>query len=119
MKSHNRKRLLLSSAIFISILCPPNVISKPSVNPKFSEFNQYSTKSFVTKAVEKAGSSVVTIETQKYVQQKNFQPESRLLLDPNFERFFRLDLPYDNQPKIEQSQGSGFFFEEGLSLIHI
>ena len=34
----------------------------------------------------------------------------------NFERFFDLDLPNDNQPRIEQNQGSGFIFADGLVM---
>ena len=69
LKSWNQKRFLLSTAISIGFFSPVNVISQPLLNPKFNEIN----KSFVAKAVEKTGSSVVTIETQKYVKKDNFQ----------------------------------------------
>ena len=109
------EKILLPSAITISILCSPNVNSQPSINPNFNEINRYSKKSFITKAVEKTGSSVVTIETQRFVKRK-LPSNTQLFLDPYFERFFGLDLPYDNQPKIEQSQGSGLIFADGLIM---
>ena len=93
-----------------------DVISQPLTKPKFNEVNVYSNKSFITKAVEKTGSSVVTIDTQRYVKKRNLKKNSQLFLDPYFERFFGLDLPYENQPRIEQNQGSGFIFADGLVM---
>ncbi len=116
LKSLNPKKLLLFSTITTSVFCISNVISKPLINPKLNEINNYSSKSFVTKAVEKTGSSVVTIETQKYVNRRKFPRDSQIFLDPYFERFFGLNLPNDNQPRIEQSQGSGFIFANGLVM---
>jgi len=116
LKSCIHEKILLSSAITISILCPSNIISQPLINPNFNEINKYSNKSFITKAVEKTGSSVVTIDTQRIVKKRKLPRNSQLFLDPYFERFFGLDLPYDNQPKIEQSQGSGFIFADGLIM---
>ena len=112
LKNWKQKKILLSTAITIGIVYPANVISKPLINPKLNETN----KSFITKAVEKTGSSVVTIETQKYVKKRQFPSESKIFLDPYFERFFGLDLPRDNRPSIEQSQGSGFIFADGLVM---
>ena len=112
LKSWNQKQFLLSTAITIGIFNPANVISKPLINPKLNEIN----KSFITRAVEKTGSSVVTIETQKYVKKRQFPSDSQIFLDPYFERFFGLDLPRDNRPSIEQSQGSGFIFADGLVM---
>ena len=116
LKSCIHGKILLSSAITISILYPSYLISRPLVNPNFNEINKYSNKSFITKAVEKTGSSVVTIDTQRFVKKRKIPRNSQLFLDPYFERFFGLDLPYDNQPKIEQSQGSGFIFADGLIM---
>ena len=116
LKIFNQKILLLSSAISIGIFCPLNTISQPLITSKLNEINKYSNKSFITKAVEKTGSSVVTIDTQRYVKKRKFQSNSQLFLDPYFERFFGLDLPYNNQPRIEQSQGSGFIFADGLVM---
>ena len=116
LKSVKNKKLFLSSAIALGILFPTKGISESLINTKLNEINNYSNKSFVTKAVEKTGSSVVTIDTQRYVKKRNFQRNSQLFLDPYFERFFGLDLPNDNRPRIEQNQGSGFIFADGLVM---
>ena len=116
MKIHNHRQLLLSSAITIGILFPSNIKSEPLTKLKFNVNNVYSNKSFITKAVERTGSSVVTIDTQKYIKQRRFARNSPLLLDPYFEKFFGLDLPNENQPRIEQNQGSGFIFADGLVM---
>ena len=116
LKSFNLKKLLLSSTVTIGVFLPSNIVCKPLIKPKFNEINQNSNKSFISKAVEKTGSSVVTIDTQRYVRKRQFPRNSQLFLDPYFERFFGLDLPKDNQPKIEQSQGSGFIFADGLVM---
>ena len=100
----------------MGFIFPTNVIPQPLSNSKINEFNIYSNKSFITKAVERTGSSVVTIDTQRYVKKRKFSRNSQLFLDPYFERFFGLDLPNDNQPSIEQSQGSGFIFADGLVM---
>ena len=115
-KNFFQKNIFLSSAIAIGILSQSNVLSQPSPNQKFNEINNYSKKSFVTKAVEKTGSSVVTIDTQRYIKKRRYPRDSQLFLDPYFERFFGLDLPNENQPSIEQSQGSGFIFADGLVM---
>jgi len=114
-KSYNYsgKKLLIASTLMVSILSSSNVISKPIEKSKFFEDFRYSNKSFITKAVEKTGESVVTIDTQRYVKQSR---TSRIFADPYFEKFFGLQLPYDNRPKIEQSQGSGFIFADGLVM---
>ena len=116
LKPQNYKQLLISIAISMGIIFPSNVISKPSTLQKSYEVNKYSNKSFITKAVEKTGPSVVTIDTQRYVAKRKFQGNSQLFLDPYFERLFGLDLPKDNQPRIEQNQGSGFIFADGLVM---
>ena len=113
---YNRKKLFLFLVIAMGIICPLNLISKPLTQTKFNDANILSDKSFVTKAIERTGSSVVTIDTQRYIKKRKFPKNSQLFLDPYFERFFGLDLPYDNQPKIEQSQGSGFIFSDGLVI---
>ena len=116
LKSDKNKKLLLTSAITLGILCPTNVISQSLINAKLNEINNYSNKSFVTKAVEKTGSSVVTIDTQRYIKKREYKRNSQLFIDPYFERFFGLDLPKDNRPRIEESQGSGFIFADGLVM---
>ena len=99
----------------IGFLNPSNITSRPLINPKFNEINKYSDKSFITIAVEKTGSSVVTIDTQRYVKRKQFTKDSQEFLD-QFERFFGLELPNNSQRSIEESQGSGFIFNEGLVM---
>ena len=116
LNTYNQKQILIFSAITASIIFAPNIFSKPLTKPIIEEANLFSKKSFITKAVEKIGSSVVTIETQRYIKKSKFPNNSQLFLDPYFERFFGLNLPYENQPRIEQNQGSGFIFEDGLVI---
>ena len=115
-KLYNHKQLLISSAITVGIIFPSNIVSQTLTKPKFDEVNLNSKKSFITEAVEKTGSSVVTIDTQRYIRNRKFPRNSQRFIDPYFEEFFGLDLPYDNKPRIEQNQGSGFIFKEGLVM---
>ena len=115
-KNSGNNKLLLSSAITIGIFFSSNVLSDPKSKKSFNAISKYENISFVTKAVEKTGSSVVTIETQRYVKKRKLPRDSQIFLDPYFERFFGLDFPNDNQPRIEQSQGSGFIFADGLVM---
>ena len=114
--NNSYKKLLLASALILGIISDSNVIPKPLFNENLYENSKYSNKSFITKAIEKTGASVVTIDSQRYVKQRRFSKDSRIFIDPYFERFFGLQLPYDNQPRIEQSQGSGFIFADGLVM---
>ena len=116
LKSYKHKKILLSSAITLITLFPSSLISQQLISPRFNETNKDSNKSFVTKAVEKTGPSVVTIETQRFVKKRKFPIDTQIFLDPYFERFFGLDLPNEKQPTIEQSQGSGFIFADGLIM---
>jgi len=100
----------------VGIKYPAKVISQQLSKPKINEAYLYSNKSFITKAVERTGAAVVTIDTQRYVKKRKFPRNSQLFLDPYFERFFGLDLPNDNRPRIEQNQGSGFIFADGLVM---
>ena len=115
-KNYSYKLVLFSSAITFGIINPSNIISQPLIKPKFNEVNLNSRKSFITKAVEKTGSSVVTIDTQRYVKKRKFSRDSQPFIDPYFERFFGLDLPNEKKPRIEQNQGSGFIFADGLVM---
>ncbi len=111
------KKLLLTSVLAMGIVSNPNIIPQTILDDNFEERIRYSKKSFITKAIEKTGPSVVTIDTQRYVKRrKNSPKDSRIFLDPYFEKFFGLELPYESQPKIEQSQGSGFIFANGLVM---
>ena len=112
----SRKKLLIASALILSISSASNVISDPIINPIKVENYEIPEISFITKAVKKTGRAVVTIDTQRLVRKKQFSKDSRIFLDPYFERFFGLQLPYENQPRIEQSQGSGFIFEDGFVM---
>ena len=116
LKRYIQKILLVTSLITVGIRYPAKVISLPLSKPKINEVNLYSNRSFITKAVERTGSAVVTIDTQRYVKKRKFPRNSQLFIDPYFERFFGLDLPNDNPPRIEQSQGSGFIFADGLIM---
>ncbi|MDC3111748.1 trypsin-like peptidase domain-containing protein [Prochlorococcus sp. AH-716-L04] len=116
MKKYVQKLLLLTSLITVSITYPGKVLSQSLIKPKIDRADLYSNKSFITKAVERAGAAVVTIDTQRYVKKRKFPKNSQLFLDPYFERFFGLNLPNDNRPRIEQSQGSGFIFADGLVM---
>ena len=99
----------------LGFLYPSNTLSQSLFNQEFNRANKDSNISFITKAVEKTGSSVVTIDTQRYVKRRQLTKDSQLFLD-QFERFFGLDLPNNSQPRIEESQGSGFIFEDGLVM---
>ena len=116
LKRYIQKILLVTSLITVGIRYPAKVISQQFSKPKINEVNLYSNRSFITKAVERTGSAVVTIDTQRYVKKRKFPRNSQLFIDPYFERFFGLDLPNDNPPRIEQSQGSGFIFADGLIM---
>ena len=115
-KNFGRNKLFLFLTITLGFLYPTNLISQTLVNAKYNQTNQYEKTSFITQAVEKTGPSVVTIETQKFVKKRNFPNNSSQLLDPYFERFFGLNLPDNNQPRIEQNQGSGFIFADRLIM---
>ena len=116
LKFYIPKELLCSSIISLSVVFPSNVISEQLIKPKLNLINTYSKESFVTQAVEKTGSSVVTIDTQRYLKKRKFSINSQPFIDPYLERFFGLDLPNDNQTRIEKNQGSGFIFAEALVL---
>ena len=115
MKFSFRKLFLLSYLTF-GLINKSNVISQPINNQNLDEGSKISNISFITKAVKKTGASVVTIDTQRFVKNKQYSRDSRIFLDPYFERFFGLQFPPENQPRIEQSQGSGFIFGDGLVM---
>ncbi len=56
----------------MGISYPAKLISQPLSKPKINESDLYSKKSFITKAVERTGAAVVTIDTQRYVKKENF-----------------------------------------------
>ena len=116
LMKYSFKKLFFITYITLGLINKSNVISQPIVNQNFDDESKISNISFITKAVKKTGSSVVTIDTQRFVRNKQFSRDSRIFLDPYFERFFGLQLPLENQPRLEQSQGSGFIFEDGLVM---
>ena len=110
------KKLIFLSFLTLGLLNETQMISKTIVTQNLKEESKISNISFITKAIKKTGASVVTIEAQRFVKNKQFSQDSRILIDPYFERFFGLQFPRDNRPRIEQSQGSGFIFEDGLVM---
>ena len=83
-----QKIFLLASLMTVGFKFPAKVISQPLSKPEINEVNLYSNRSFITKAVERTGSAVVTIDTQRYVKKRKFPRNSQLFIDPYFERFF-------------------------------
>ena len=113
-KKFSLKKFFFLSYLTLGLLNNTNVISQPIKNQNLQKESKISNISFITKAIKKTGPSVVTIETQRFVENRKFSRDSRILIDPYFERFFNLQLPREKKPRIEQSQGSGFIFEDGL-----
>ncbi len=110
------KKLFFLSYLTLGLINKPDVISQQIVNKNLEKELKISNISFITKAINKTGASVVTIDTQRFVKKKQFSRDSRIFIDPYFERFFGLQLPRENQQQIEQSQGSGFIFGDGLVM---
>ena len=95
----------------VEALSTPNILKDNNLENSLNK-----KKSFITLAIEKAGASVVTIENQRLVNGKTISKQSNILLDPYFEKFFGLRLPKEIEPRIEESQGSGFILEDGLVI---
>ena len=95
----------------IEALSIPNILKNNNLENSLNK-----KKSFITLAIEKAGPSVVTIQNQRLVNGKTISKQSNILLDPYFEKFFGLRLPKEIEPRIEESQGSGFILEDGLVI---
>ena len=110
------KKFFFLSYLTIGLIYNPKIICQPIVNQNSGKESKISNISFITKAIKKTGASVVTIDTQRLVKNKEFSSDSRIFIDPYFERFFGLRLPRESQPRIEQSQGSGFIFADGLVI---
>ena len=116
LKKFSFNSLFFLSFLTISLFNKNNILSKPILNKYLEAESNISNISFITKAIKKTGASVVTIETQRFIKNKQFSRDSRILIDPYFERFFGLQLPRETQPRLEQSQGSGFIFGDGLVM---
>ena len=110
------KKLFFLSYLTFGLINKSNVISQPIINQNLDKDSKISNVSFITKAVKKTGASVVTIDTQRFVKNKQFSRDSSIFLDPYFERLFGLQIRPENRPRIEQSQGSGFIFGDGLVM---
>ena len=115
-KKFSVKKLFFLTYFTVGLLNNPSLISQPIVNQNIYKESKISNISFITKAINKTGASVVTIDTERFVKNRKFSRDSRIFIDPYFERFFGLQLPRENQLQIEQSQGSGFIFEDGLVM---
>ena len=117
-----KKPKIFSTRSFFTLTLLINLTSSStilpfSINEKVTQANKLiANNSFITTAIEIAGPSVVTIDTVRYVEtnQSNENPSS--LLDPYFEKLFGKEFPYEDEPRIEEGQGSGFIFEDGLVM---
>ena len=81
------KKFILASALVLKRLWKFKYFSQPLLVSDLNKNANYLNKSFITKAVERTGSSVVTIETE-ICKTKNFPNDSRIFIDPYFERFW-------------------------------
>ena len=117
-----KKPKIFSTRSFFTLTLLINLTSSStilpfSINEKVTQANKLiANNSFITTAIEIAGPSVVTIDTVRYLEtnQSNENPSS--LLDPYFEKLFGKEFPYEAEPRIEEGQGSGFIFEDGLVM---
>ena len=121
MSKSARRILKPKQIIFISSIILGLSLNSNSFSSTFNKKNNNllisnESKSFITKAIEKTGPAVVTIDTQRLVTSSNISRNSKILLDPYFERFFGLKIPYESQERIEQGQGSGVIIEDGIVL---
>ncbi len=111
-KNLKKSKLALISTIILGLSLTPRLFSSTYKKKIDYSLIANESKSFITKAIEKSGPSVVTIDTQRLVNSRN----SKILIDPYFEKFFGLTLPYESQERIEQGQGSGVIIDNGIVL---
>ncbi len=111
-----RLQKIIVSGLAAGIMIHPYATSTPILDTVKNKIYGNSSSSFITKAIEKSGPSVVTIDTQRIVKNKTFPNQSRILLDPYFERIFGLRFPSELEQRIEEGQGSGFIFDDGLVI---
>ena len=109
-------KLLCISAIVLGLSVNSKLFSSGHKQRIDNSLISNNSKSFITKAIEKAGPAVVTIDTQRLVKSKKLPRNSNILIDPYFERFFGLTIPYESQERIEQGQGSGVIIDNGIVL---
>ena len=109
-------KILFASGLIAGLSINPYAVSSPILDKVRNRIYGSSSSSFITSAIEKSGPSVVTIDTQRIIRKRRFPNESRIQLDPYFERIFGLRLPYELEQRIEEGQGSGFIFDDGLVI---
>ena len=109
-------KLLCISAIFLSLSTNPNSFSSTYKKRNDNALIANESKSFITKAIEKSGPAVVTIDTQRLVKPNKISITPNILKDPYFEKFFGLTIPFESQERIEQGQGSGVIIDNGIVL---
>ena len=109
-------KLLCISAIFLGLSTNPNSFSTTYKKRIDNALITNESKSFITKAIEKSGPAVVTIDTQRLVKPNKISITPNILKDPYFEKFFGLTIPFESQERIEQGQGSGVIIDNGIVL---
>ncbi len=109
-------KLLWISAIFLGLSTNHNSFSSTYKQRIDNAFIANESKSFITKAIEKSGPAVVTIDTQRLVKPNKISITPNILKDPYFEKFFGLTIPFESQERIEQGQGSGVIIDNGIVL---
>ncbi len=109
-------KLLCISAIFLGLSTNPNSFSSTYKKRNDNALIANESKSFITKAIEKSGPAVVTIDTQRLVKPNKISITPNILKDPYFEKFFGLTIPFESQERIEQGQGSGVIIDNGIVL---
>ena len=109
-------RLLCISAIFVGLSINSNLFSSTHKKRIDNALITNESKSFITKAIEKSGPAVVTIDTQRLVKSNKISVTPNILKDPYFEKFFGLTIPFESQERIEQGQGSGVIIDNGIVL---
>ncbi len=109
-------KLLCISAIFLGLSTNPISFSSTYKKRIDNAFIVNESKSFITKAIEKSGPAVVTIDTQRLVKPNKVSITPNILKDPYFEKFFGLTIPFESQERIEQGQGSGVIIDNGIVL---
>ncbi len=115
-KKFQINKLLFISAIFVGLSINSESISSTYKKRIDNALIANESKSFITKAIEKSGPAVVTIDTQRLVKSNKISRDPRILKDPYFERFFGLTIPFEPQERIEQGQGSGVIIDNGIVL---
>ena len=115
-KKFKSNKILFISAILVGLSYIPNSFSSTNKKLINNSFIANESRSFVSKAIERSGPAVVTIDTQRLVTSTAISRNSKILLDPYFEKFFGLKLPYEEKQRIEQGQGSGVIIDNGIVI---